>query len=253
MDIAGILGLLIGLSAIIGGNILEGGKSAAILQLTAAVIVLGGTLGATMLSYPMSYLLRAAGRVGHVFSGRRPDSAYAIREMVEFSSRVRRKGLISMEPEIESISDPFMRRGLKLAIDGIAPSVLRETMEQETRTYEDEALRVAKVFETAGGFAPTIGILGAVLGLIEVMRNLADPARLGAGIAVAFVATLYGVGLANLVLLPFYKKLLNLMEFELAYREMVIEGVLAIQSGMNPRYLEEKLRAHVPSYPGGLA
>ncbi len=139
-----------------------------------------------------------------------------------------------------------MRRGLRLAMDGISPSTLRETMEQELRSFEDDSRRATRVFETAGGYAPTIGILGAVLGLIEVMRNLADPTRLGLGIAVAFVSTLYGVGVANLVLLPLHRKLLNLLELELGHREMIIEGVLGIQGGMNPRYLEDRLMAHVP-------
>lgn len=246
MDMAAILGLIIGIAALVGGNMLEGGKTAAIMQATAAVIVFGGTLGATMLSYPMPYMAKAARAIGRAFSNEHPNDMRAIEELVYFASRVRRVGLLSLESELDRLTDPFMRRGVRLAMDGVSPVVLRETLEREVMSYEDEQRRVAKVFETAGGYAPTIGILGAVLGLIEVMRNLADPAKLGLGIAVAFVATLYGVGSANLILLPIHRKLLNLIEIEVAHREMVIEGVLGIQAGMNPRYMEEKLLAHIP-------
>jgi chemotaxis protein MotA len=158
---------------------------------------------------------------------------------------VRRKGLIALEPEISKIKDYFLRKALKLAVDGMGPKILKEAMEQENLTYEEERRRIARVFETAGGFAPTIGIIGAVLGLIQVMENLSDPSRLGSGIAVAFVATIYGVGSANLILLPISKKLLNKLNHELSVREIVLEGVVGIQSGINPYYLEESLRVFI--------
>jgi chemotaxis protein MotA len=152
---------------------------------------------------------------------------------------------VGLEEEIKRQEDPFIKKALRLAVDGATPAVLREILSQENITYAEERKRIARVFETAGGFAPTIGIIGAVLGLIHVMENLADPSRLGAGIAVAFVATIYGVGSANLILLPISKKIINNLHSRLFIREMIIEGIIGLQSGINPYYLEEKLRAFI--------
>ena len=245
MDRASNIGLLLGIGANMGGNLLEGGKIASILQPTAALIVFGGTAGATFLSFPFSDILKAAGSLRLIFTTDRSDPSALIAEIIRYSSIARRNGFIAIEPEISKLTDPFFRRALKLAIDGMLPKLLIETMEQDSATFEDESRRIAKVFETAGGFAPTIGILGAVLGLIHVMENLSDPAQLGAGIAVAFVATIYGVGSANLILLPIARKLTNRLNRELAVRAMVLEGVVGIQSGLNPHYLEEKLKVFV--------
>lgn len=242
MDRASIIGLIIGIAALLGGNILEGGKLESILQPTAALVVFGGTLGATLLSFSASDVLSAVGALRHVFLDNRADGESLIRDIVRYSIIVRRNGLIALEPEIPRHDNVCLKKALKLAIDGMVPKLLAETMERENTTYEDRCRRVAKVFETAGGFAPTIGIIGAVMGLIHVMENLSDPSRLGAGIAVAFVATIYGVGSANLVLLPIAKKLVNRMNQELALREMMLDGVIGIQAGINPHYLEAKLR-----------
>jgi chemotaxis protein MotA len=245
VDRSSVIGIILGVAAIVAGNVLEGGALGSILQGTAAAIVFGGTLGATLLSFPFSDVRRAGSSLREVFLGKRLDPAPVIRRIVDFAATGRRNGLVALEPELEFIGDGFFRRAIRLSIDGMNPKMLRETLEREIATYEDEKRRVAKVFETAGGFAPTIGILGAVLGLINVMENLTDPSRLGAGIAVAFVATIYGVGSANLILLPLAKKLNNRLNEELSLRELILEGVLGIQSGVNPYYLEEKLKSFV--------
>ncbi len=247
MDRSSIIGITLGAVAIVAGHLLEGGGAGSIVQGTAAAIVFGGTAGATLLSFPFSDVRRAVRSLREVFFGGRPDPEPVIRRIVDFAVTGRRNGLVALEPDLDAVGDSFLRRAVRLAIDGMNPKMLRETLEQEISTYEEERRRVAKVYETAGGFAPTVGILGAVLGLIHVMENLTEPAKLGAGIAVAFVATIYGVGSANLVLLPLSKKLNNRLNEELCLRELILEGVLGIQSGVNPYYLEQKLRSFVGS------
>jgi chemotaxis protein MotA len=243
VDRASVIGILLGVAAIVGGNLLEGGSAGSIAQGTAAFIVFGGTAGATLLSFPYSDVRRAIASLREVFFPVAADPFDLIRRISAYADIGRRQGLVALEAELGRMPDDFFRKALRLSIDGMNPKMLRETMEREIATYEGERRRVGKVFETAGGFAPTIGILGAVLGLIHVMENLSDPSKLGAGIAVAFVATIYGVGTANLILLPLAKKLNNRLNSELWLREMILEGVIGIQSGVNPHYLEEKLRA----------
>lgn len=245
MDRASIIGILLGISAVILGNVLEGGKIRSLLQPTAAVIVFGGTFGATLLSASPSVILHALLALREVFSGQEDERESIIREIVRFATISRRKGLIALESEIEGIENHYFKKALRLAVDGMSPKMLRETMEQDNICFEEERRGIAKVYETAGGYAPTIGILGAVLGLIHVMENLSDPSKLGAGIAVAFVATIYGVGSANLIFLPISKKLLNRLKEEISVREMILEGVSGIQTGINPHYLEERLRVYL--------
>jgi chemotaxis protein MotA len=245
MERASIIGLILGITAIVGGNLLEGGRVESIFQPTAALIVFGGTAGATFLSFPFRDILKAIGSVRSVIRQDRSDPAKIIADIIRFSALARKGGFIALETEIARLDASYFKKALTLAVDGMLPKLLIETMEQDIITFEEERRRIAKVFETAGGFAPTIGILGAVLGLIHVMENLSDPAKLGAGIAVAFVATIYGVGSANLILLPISRKLINQLNRELALRAMIIEGVVGIQSGLNPHYLEEKLKVFV--------
>jgi chemotaxis protein MotA len=245
MDRASIIGIVLGISAIAGGSVIEGGKLNTILQPTAAIIVFGGTFGATLLSYSMKDIMRAVLSLKHVFRNEKKDYERIINDLVRYCAIARRKGLIVLEQELDIIDNEFLRDALRLAINGMGTKILKETLEQSILTYRDEKKRIAKVFETAGGFAPTIGIIGAVMGLIHVMQNLAEPAKLGSGIAVAFVATIYGVGSANLILLPISKKLLNVLNDEIAHREMIIEGVIGITSGINPYQLEEKLRGFI--------
>ncbi|MBI4683432.1 MAG: flagellar motor protein [Nitrospirae bacterium] len=243
MNKASAVGILLGISAILVGNLIEGGRINSIVQGSAALIVFGGTLGATFLSFSLKDIMLSAQMLRNVFYDEKllPDDHSIIRDIVHYATTARQKGILSLENELNNINYGFFRRALRLTIDGIDPEVLYNSLEQENRTFETERSRAAKVFEAAGGYAPTIGIIGAVLGLIHVMENLSDPAKLGSGIAVAFVATVYGVASANLLFLPIAKKMINNMRHEIFLREMIIEGVLGVQAGRSPFYLREYL------------
>lgn len=241
MDILTILGLLLGFGAIIGGMILEGGKLHSITQLTAAIIVLGGTIGAVMVNYPLSDFMSALKNAKLVLFNHKIDSVKTIKLLSELSATARKDGLLALESSIKKIDDPFLKKGLQLVVDGAEPKLTREILEIEIQYGEEYKSTSAKVFESAGGYAPTIGIIGAVLGLIHVMENLADPSKLGAGIAVAFVATVYGVTTANLMWLPMAGKIKSKVREEIIYKEMIIEGLIALSEGENPRRVEEKL------------
>jgi chemotaxis protein MotA len=245
MNKASVLGVLVGILAILGGNALEGGKTASILQGSAALIVFGGTIGATVLSFSGKDILLAARMLKNVFYENRmlPDETIIISDMVRFASKARKKGILSLDKDIQGLKYGFFRRAARLAIDGIDPKTIQSTLDQENRTFAEERGRAARVFEAAGGYAPTIGIIGAVLGLIHVMENLGDPTKLGSGIAVAFVATVYGVASANLILLPMAKKIINNIKDEIFLREIIVEGVAGIQAGKSPFYLQEHLNA----------
>jgi chemotaxis protein MotA len=243
MDIIALLGLIIGIGAIIAGNIAEGGTSAHLAQIAAAVIVFGGTAGATILSYPLSDLRIALSALALVFSNRRNKPSAIIEESVKILSQARRVGLVELQPQISAIENSFLKKGLTLIVDGMPPKMIKDILEQEILSYETRMRKAAKVFESAGGYAPTIGILGAVLGLIQVMSNVADPSKIGSGISVAFVATIYGVGSANLVFLPFAKRILCRMNEQIFLMELAVEGVLGVESGINPYFLRSRLNA----------
>ncbi|HET6419134.1 MAG TPA: flagellar motor protein [Geobacteraceae bacterium] len=243
MDISTLIGLLMGFGAVIGGQILEGGHISAIIQPTAAIIVLGGSFGATFISFPLSTILQSVKDVKKVLFTAALNNETVIKEMINYAAKARRNGLISLEQEAQTVKDPFMKKGITLVVDGIDPQKLADTLETELEAYEEHAKGSAEFFEAAGGYAPTIGIIGAVLGLIHVMNNLADTSKLGEGIAVAFVATIYGLMTANIVCLPFASKLKIRIKDELLQRKMVIEGLTSIQNGENPHFIEQKLRA----------
>lgn len=247
MNKASVIGIFLGIAAILGGNLLEGGRLGSIVQGSAALIVFGGTIGATFLSFSLKDIMLSAQMFKGVFIEEKllPDDHSIIRLMVDFAAKARQKGILSLDSEINNIGYGFFRRALRLVIDGIDPKVLLSSLEQDNRTFEEERGRAAKVFEAAGGYAPTIGIIGAVLGLIHVMENLSDPAKLGSGIAVAFVATVYGVASANLLFLPIAKKMMNNIKREIFLREMIIDGVLSIQAGRSPYYLREHLSSYL--------
>ncbi len=245
MDWASFLGLFIGLAAIGIGNIIEGGNTGHLIQLAAALIVLGGTFGATLLSFSMADLLGALKALKRVFFASTYDVNYVIEDILRILAKARKIGIIALEGEVKNIEHPFLRKGLNLIIDGVQPAMVKEILYREIDTYEDSQRKVAKVYETAGGYAPTIGILGAVLGLIQVMQNVTDPSKIGSGIAVAFVATIYGVGSANLLFLPIAKKINNRTNEELVIMELIIEGIMGIESGLNPYFLKQRLLAFV--------
>jgi len=248
MDIAAFLGILLGVSAVVGGNLVEGGNAAHLVQVAAAIIVFGGTLGATLLSFSVRDIFNAVKALGMVFGARSSASEEVIEDILGLLVKARKMGLLSLEPEIKSIENDFLRKGLNLVVDGIPPATIKDILFQEIYTYENTCKRAAKVFESAGGYAPTIGILGAVLGLIQVMRNVSEPSKIGDGIAVAFVATIYGVGSANLILLPLGKKIMNRLKDEIFIKELILEGVLGVEAGVNPYFLKARLNSFLAEH-----
>lgn len=241
MDILSIIGVILGFAAIIGGNYLEGGTLAALANGPAAVIVVGGTVGAAMLQTPLAGLRLAMARLRWVFSPPNPAFNAGIDKVVRWAVAARKEGLLGLESIAEMESDFFARKGLQLLVDGSEPENIRSVMEVESLVLEQRDVDAAKFYESMGGYAPTIGIIGAVMGLIQVMSNLSDPSKLGSGIAIAFVATIYGVGFANLLLLPIASKLRNLARAQSQFRELMIEGIISIAEGENPRAIELKL------------
>jgi chemotaxis protein MotA len=241
-DTLSLIGLPLGVAMIVGGHVLEGGHIGSLLQGAAAFMVFGGTVGAVLLSHPLREVKEAGRSLRHVFVDDLQPATQVLDAIGRLAIKARKDGILSLEDEIDGLSDPFMRRGLRLAVDGTNPTTLRNMLEAENDGREAHEEGPARVYEAAGGYAPTVGILGAVLGLIHVMENLSDPSKLGAGIAVAFVATVYGVGSANLILLPIAAKLRGRALRRARRREVILEGVLAIQEGQNPRLIDQKLR-----------
>jgi chemotaxis protein MotA len=241
MDLGTILGLVVALIGILAGQAIEGGSIFQILQPTAALIVFGGTLGATMIGFPITVLKQAAADLMHIFKEDIIEPTAVIDEVIRFTNKARREGIISLEKDAVSVQDDFFRKSIMMAVDGSEPRELRQTMEVELQYMEERGEHSAKVFEAAGGYAPTIGIIGAVLGLIQVMQHLDNIDEVGKGIAVAFVATIYGVGSANIFFLPAAAKLKFKHRKKMIIKEMMLEGTLGILEGQNPRLIEGKL------------
>ncbi len=246
MDILSILGIILALASIVVGQHLEGGHIGSILQFTAFLIVMGGTIGAVMLNYPMPVFMKALASTKMVFFNVHVDMKGLIAQLVELSNLSRKQGLLALEGKLKSLEDPLLKKGLQMVVDGTEPPKIREILEVEVDMFEEEYTLAGKVYESLGGYAPTVGILGAVLGLIHVMENLADPSKLGGGIAVAFVATVYGVGAANLFFLPMGGKIKMKAKELVVARMMIIEGLVALAQGENPRMIEEKLSGYLP-------
>jgi chemotaxis protein MotA len=241
MDKSSFGGVFIAIGGILLGLILEGGRLAQIIQPTAAIIVFGGTLGAVLLQFPLRVVIQAFRRLGQVFFDNSKNPLVLISEIVGFAHKARKQGMVSLDKDLPSIQDPFLKKSLTLAVDGTEPQEIRKMMELELDNQAEHEDHLPKVFESAGGFAPTIGIIGAVLGLIQVMQHLDDISEVGRGIAVAFVATIYGVGSANLFFLPVAGKIKMRVRQEQVRREMILEGVISILEGMNQRMVETKL------------
>ncbi len=241
MDKSSFIGILVGIGGIVAGLLLEGGKLSQVLQPTAAIIVFGGTLGAVLLQYPLSVVGSASLRLVQVFFEHKREPQQIVQQLITFADKARRNGMVSLDADLPQLEDAFMKKSLMLAVDGTEPQELRKMMQLEIDNQSEYEDNIPKVFESAGGFAPTIGIIGAVLGLIQVMQHLDNINEVGKGIAVAFVATVYGVGSANLFFLPSAGKLRWRIREEQIVREMTLEGVISILEGMNPRMLETKL------------
>jgi chemotaxis protein MotA len=243
MDLTTIGGIVLAIGCILGGQAIEGGNFGSIVQGTAFLIVFGGTIGATMVAYPLPDFIRGLKLASKAITEKKHDLGALAGEIVELATIARRDGVLALEGRLASMTDPFLKRALGFVVDGLDPAVTRDTLESEVDAEFEEGTFAAKLYETMGGFSPTVGIIGAVLGLIHVMENLSDPSKLGGGIATAFVATVYGVGAANLFFLPMAGKIKRKLTIEKERKTMIAEGVLAIQEGLNPRVLEEKLRA----------
>ncbi len=242
MDFASVGGILLAIAGILGGLVIEGGSISQVTQPTAMMIVLGGTMGAVMLQFPLDVFGAALRQFVRVFFSRSMKSELIVAQLVLFAVKARKSGILSLDADLSTVDDPFLKQALMLAIDGTEPAAVRQIMQLELENGAEFEERIPQVFESAGGFAPTVGIIGAVIGLIQVMQHLDNINEVGRGIAIAFVATIYGVGLANLVFLPGAGKLRIRQQEEHMLKEMMLEGVISIQEGMNPRMIEIKLR-----------
>ncbi len=249
MDKGTVAGIIVSFGGIIAGLLLEGGKLGQLMQPTAALIVAGGTLGAVLLQFPSKTVFTALRTLGIVILEPPSRARDEISRLTSLAQQARHYGIISLDQELPEISDPFMRRALMLAVDGTECHELRAIMQLEMDASAEAEEELPRVYEAAGGFAPTVGIIGAVLGLIQVMQRLDRIDDVGRGIAVAFVATIYGVGFANLIALPVAGKLRHRLRFRQILREMTLEGVVSIIEGLNPRMLEAKLNGFLQQAP----
>lgn len=245
MDRGSLIGLALGLVAILGGQAIEGGHIGLFVQPAAFVIVVGGTLAAVLLHYPLAVFLQGVRMAQWVFRPPESDALAHIRRVVMWANIARRDGLLALEKQVHLSQDPFQKNGLQLLIDGADANKLRDTLDVQIASFETAERQAARVWEAAGGYAPTLGILGAVMGLIHVMENLSDPSKLGAGIAVAFVATIYGVGLANLVFLPIANKIKFTIARRVTEREILSDGLIGIANSDNPRIIEARLKGYL--------
>ena len=242
MDIASIGGIALAIIGILAGMMMEGGSISQITQPTAAMIVIGGTVGAVMLQFPINIFLSALKQAMKIFLTGASNGEETLQKLVKFANKARKSGIVSLDQDLPSVTDPFLHQALMLAIDGTEPSEVRKIMQMELDTKSEMEEKIPQVFEAAGGYSPTVGIIGAVLGLIQVMQHLDNITEVGRGIAVAFVATIYGVAFANLIFLPAAGKLKIRHHQEVLIKEMMLEGVISILEGMNPRMIETKLR-----------
>jgi len=245
MDILTILGLVISIGAILGGQVLEGGHVSSIMQSTAALIVFGGTFGAVMVQSRIPDFVLGLKMTMRAFLEKKKTHVGIIKSIEEYANLARKQGILALEGKVKEVQDPYFKKGLQYVVDGTEPNSIREMMEIEITYNEEREQNGAKIYEMLGGYSPTIGLIGAVLGLIHVMNNLADPSALGGGIAVAFVATVYGVAAANLIFLPIYGKLKSKIRMDTIQREMIMEGIFSIAKGESPGLIREKLEGFI--------
>ncbi|MFC4776064.1 flagellar motor protein [Paenibacillus sp. GCM10023252] len=245
MDIITIIGILAGLLALIGGFLWEGGELSGLYEKTAILIVFGGTFAAVAVSFPYSRLKKIPSAIKYAFSKEESHSREIIEKLVDFSTIARRGGVLALEKEAGEQDNRFLKEGLMMVVDGTDPELTREIMELEMDAVEGKYGGHARIFEAAGGYAPTMGIIGTVMGLIKVLSNLADPGSLGHSIAIAFTATLYGVVSANLIYLPLASKIKARVKDEVQTMELMMIGILAIQAGESPQVIRKKLSAFI--------
>lgn len=245
MDLATVIGLVLAWGALLGALLMEGGELRVMINLPAALLVFGGTIGAAVISFRMNQIMEVPSILSIAFREKTLELPDVIRQLVRLAEKARRDGLLALEEESRRLHDPFLKRGLRLAIDGTDPELLRGVLETEIQLLQARHRAGESIFITLGGFAPTLGIIGTVMGLIHMLANLSDPGKMGPLIAGAFIATLYGVSSANLIFLPIANKLRMRSSEEVLAREVMLEGILSIQAGDNPRLVEEKLKAYL--------
>ena len=243
MDLATLIGLLVGWGAVVAALLMEGGSLKSMVSYSAAVLVVGGTLGATITSFSIKHVVSLPAVIRQAFLERDLDALELIRLIVFLSKKARQAGILSLESEIAGITNPFMRRALQMVIDGSQPEMVRDALETEVAAMTARHKIGEEFFSTMGGFAPTLGIIGTVVGLVHMLESLDKPGAMGPAIAAAFTATLYGISLANLLFLPIAGKLKSRSRDEIALYELAIEGILTLQSGENPRVVATKMQA----------
>ncbi len=247
MDIASLAGVLLAFISLIGAFVLEGGSIGMLLVGTAAMIVFGGTFGATIISFSLEEIKRVPYFLKKVFITTQIDFNEYLELLVKNADKARREGFLSLENQLDQIENPFLVQGLQMVIDGTDPELTQSILEMEIEVYEKNEMVGVQIFMTMGGFAPTMGIVGTVMGMVNVLSNLSTPDELGGAIAVAFLATLYGISTANLLWIPFASKIKNNMKKQVFLMEMMLEGIMSIQGGENPRVLREKLKIFLPT------
>lgn len=245
MDISSILGIVIGFGGILLGYILEEGILSKLILISPICIVFGGTFGATLIAFPLSELKKVPGFLKVIFTQKQYNEVDIINQLAELSEKARKDGLLSLEQDAQNNANDMIRKGLALVVDGIETEVIKDILEREVELHESIFESGAKIFESVGGFMPTMGVLGTVMGMVSILRDLSDPGELGSKISAAFIATLYGVGFANLVFLPWANKIKVKAEREKMINDLVIEGLLSIQAGENPRIIKEKLNLNL--------
>jgi chemotaxis protein MotA len=245
MDRLSVIGIVLAIAAITGGSVLKGAGLSGLWSPAAFVIVILGTIASILVQTPIHTFKRALAIFRWVFQPPPSDRRATIAQLVEWSTTARKQGLLGLEQQVQNLQDPFLRKGLQMVVDGVEPESIRQMLEIEMHGQSSRDLAAAKVYEGMGIYAPTLGIIGAVLGLMAVMKNLADPSKLGHGIAAAFTATIYGIGTANLALLPIASKLKGLVNSQTEEREMIVEGLIAIAQGENPRNIEARLSGYL--------
>lgn len=243
MEITFLGGILLALISMVVAFLLDGGKILALVKPTAAMIVFGGTIGATIVSFTMSEIKTIPKLMTIIMFQKLPDEILLIDQIVGLADKVRREGLLYLENQLPQIEDGFMRKGIQLVVDGTDPELVRQILETEIYSIQERHHTGASIFEAAGGYAPTMGIIGTVMGLVHVLSNLESPETLGPSIALAFIATLYGIGSANILWLPIAGKLTNMSKKEIMLRELMLEGIISIQAGYNPILIRERLSA----------
>lgn len=248
-DTATYMGLAVAFTLILSAFVMEGGTPLELLQPTALMIILGGTSGAVLVAFPMSEVMHGIGMAKHLLVTTEYDAAEVAQDMVDFADMARREGILALEPYAQAHPHVLLQKGLQLLVDGTEPDRVEQILLQRIARQEEELHRAARVFEAAGGYSPTMGIIGTVLGLISVLSNLSNPNELGHKIALAFIATLFGILLANLLWLPFANKLKTKATDEKAVGRLIVQGLVAIQNGDSPRIMSDLLNVEVPKQP----